>query len=609
MNANPAIGSLSKTTLLLTRRLLLVGLTALPAFGQANDGDSRDQPAIRFLEVPPSGGGADRMETIAGEVSGVNTSELKVVIFSLAGGTWFVQPFTDAPYTDIDSNNRFETEVHLGIHYAGLLVRPSYSPPATTGALPSKGGDVLAVTEQAAGRATAPSSEPVQMWWLIVAAIVLLSIIALTRRTESFVSAIEAFLSRVFEGSDRLSGSSLRNVVDWLASHYALLMLLGLICFVIACASAYADYFILDQSLTIFWPISGSTWVLAANIVALQALIGICLHLCRDKGKLVRRLLYGLLIVLLFSQFTIAYLRVVEIEAATKMEQSAIQVGNDAGSLTINDPSSVVEDQPAASNDLQTEPGGGKNYFSLYAILSGLITVACALSETFGMYAAVSYAGAALVWLIASPVVGALALVSCAFRFLSRSRIVEVAKVILAALIDALSKLGSLVVSGARSSLQGVRKTGRWLRTLPRELAHSYRSWRKARLSHREEVKRLRDTLKLERKYALEMLEIELRAKKEDAEAHWNHHASMTRKLHEAVENIFEGYLTGLKNSSMEISDRLSEEIVEVAAEKICQDAEPVVERVSSAIAEVYRKTNDLILSADGHKCTTVPPR
>jgi hypothetical protein len=255
------------------------------------------------------------------------------------------------------------------------------------------------------------------------------------------------------------------------------------------------------------------------------------------------------------------------------------------------------------------EPGGGKNYFSPYAILSGLITVACALSETFGMYAAVSYAGAALVWLIASPVVGALALVSGAFRFLRGSRIVEVAKVILAAFIDTLSKLGSLVVNGTRSSLQSVRKTGGWLRTLPRGLAHSYRSWRKARLSHREEVKRLRDTLKLERKYALEMLEIELRAKKENAEAHWNHHASMTRKLHEAVENIFEGYLMNLKNSSLEISDRLSDEVVEVAAEKIRQDAEPVVEHISSAIAEVYRKTNDLILSGDGHKCTTAPPR
>jgi hypothetical protein len=555
------------------------------------------------------------MEMIAGEVSGVNPSRHRVVIFSLASGKWFVQPYYNAPYTSIDANRRFETEVHLGTRYAALLVRPSYNPPSTTISLPSKGGDVLAVTEHApgshdqkgGGAITAPSPHAFQWWWLVVIAVLLSSLIALTGRGEHFVSAVGTSLSKVFEGGDKLLGLSLRAAVDWLKSNKALLTLLGLICLMVAGASAYADYYILNQSLIIFWPISETTWALAANIVALQALVGICLHLFRDNGQPVRSLLYGLLIVLLASQFAIAYLRVIEIEAVTESEHIAAQVENDAGSLSINDLSAIVESQPIVPSDPQSQAAspygaGHKSYLSPYAILSGVITVACALSETFGMYAAVSYAGGALVWLGTSPALGALTLASCVFRFLSRSRIVEVARVILAAWVDTLDKLGSIVVRGVRAALRCVRATPGWLRSLLPGLAQSFRCWQKARLRYKEDVKGLHDKLKLERKYEMEMLEIELRAKKEKAVTYWKQHAAMTGKLQEAVENILDGHLAHLKDSLRQISEKLSEDVVEMAAEKARKNAEPLVDRVSSAIAEVYGKTSDMLISGDGYE-------
>lgn len=107
------------------------------------------EPSIQITDVPPRGGGPDRMATIAGKVSGVNSNEFKVVIFSRTN-TWYVQPYANAPYTSIDALGKWETQTHLGDEYAALLVKPSYKPPATTDTLPPEGGLVLAVISVAA---------------------------------------------------------------------------------------------------------------------------------------------------------------------------------------------------------------------------------------------------------------------------------------------------------------------------------------------------------------------------------------------------------------------------------------------------------------------------
>lgn len=101
------------------------------------------KPAIAITTVPPRGEGPDRMELIAGTVSGVDVSQCKVVVFAKTD-TWYVQPTIAEPYTSVEPGGRWETDTHLGYEYAALLVRPSYKAPATVGALPAVGGNVLA---------------------------------------------------------------------------------------------------------------------------------------------------------------------------------------------------------------------------------------------------------------------------------------------------------------------------------------------------------------------------------------------------------------------------------------------------------------------------------
>jgi len=89
------------------------------------------------------GAGPDRVEKMAGTVSGVNREECRVVVFARTN-TWYVQPYAASPYTTI-SNGKWETDTHLGDEYAALLVKSSYKPTATTDTLPKVGGDVLAI--------------------------------------------------------------------------------------------------------------------------------------------------------------------------------------------------------------------------------------------------------------------------------------------------------------------------------------------------------------------------------------------------------------------------------------------------------------------------------
>jgi len=56
-----------------------------------------------------------------------------------------VQPLTVQPFTPIEPDSTWKSTIHLGIEYAALLVREGYRPPATTEALPTAGGDVIAV--------------------------------------------------------------------------------------------------------------------------------------------------------------------------------------------------------------------------------------------------------------------------------------------------------------------------------------------------------------------------------------------------------------------------------------------------------------------------------
>jgi hypothetical protein len=106
-----------------------------------------ENPVIRFTKIPPHGAGPDRTETIAGTVSGVNARECDCQIVLYAkGDVYYVQPYVDAPYTELRADGAFENETHLGSHYLAALVKKSYKAAATILEAPPVGGEVLAIT-------------------------------------------------------------------------------------------------------------------------------------------------------------------------------------------------------------------------------------------------------------------------------------------------------------------------------------------------------------------------------------------------------------------------------------------------------------------------------
>jgi hypothetical protein len=141
----------NRTLIINSIPVILIAILSMSVLGQTGGNKAAD-PSIQITVIPPRGAGPDKMEAIAGTVSGVNAKECKVIIFALGGDTWYVQPFEASPDTLIGADNKWETDTHLGSQYAALLVKSSYKPPAKTGTLPKLGGPVLALVRVPAKR-------------------------------------------------------------------------------------------------------------------------------------------------------------------------------------------------------------------------------------------------------------------------------------------------------------------------------------------------------------------------------------------------------------------------------------------------------------------------
>jgi len=68
------------------------------------------------------------------------------VLYVKSGELWWVQPFTDRPFTKILGDSSWKNQTHLGSEYAALLVDSGYTPSDTTETLPSLGVGVVAAT-------------------------------------------------------------------------------------------------------------------------------------------------------------------------------------------------------------------------------------------------------------------------------------------------------------------------------------------------------------------------------------------------------------------------------------------------------------------------------
>ena len=150
---------------LLTALIVLLASVDLSQAATRQERNSEaTMPRIAITRVPPKGAGLEVMENIAGRANGVDTKQVRVVLFAHTN-TWYVQPYAASPYTAIAESGNWETKSHLGDEYAALLVEASYRPPATTDTLPEVAGPVLAIARVAAratggGSVSVPSKLP-----------------------------------------------------------------------------------------------------------------------------------------------------------------------------------------------------------------------------------------------------------------------------------------------------------------------------------------------------------------------------------------------------------------------------------------------------------------
>lgn len=90
-------------------------------------------------------GGPEETDLISGKVTGTNLTSLQIVIYTKAGGKWWVQPTTENPYTLILSNGTWQNEIYLGNQYAIILVTKSFKPKNTLITLPQLDNSVKAI--------------------------------------------------------------------------------------------------------------------------------------------------------------------------------------------------------------------------------------------------------------------------------------------------------------------------------------------------------------------------------------------------------------------------------------------------------------------------------
>ncbi len=89
-------------------------------------------------------GDRSKLESIEGRAVGARPGQ-QIVLYTQSEELWWVQPFTGQPFTKIDDNSRWKSQIHLGTQYAALLVEPGYNPPETAESLPARGSGIEAV--------------------------------------------------------------------------------------------------------------------------------------------------------------------------------------------------------------------------------------------------------------------------------------------------------------------------------------------------------------------------------------------------------------------------------------------------------------------------------
>src|SRR5580658_4269688 len=117
------------------------------------------KPSVQITLVPAaSPGGPVQMDFIEGRASGAKPGE-RIVLYARSG-VWWIQPFANQPFTDIQPDSTWRNSTHLGTDYAALLVEPRFQAATKVTTLPAEGKGVVAVAT-ARGRPVAPIASKV----------------------------------------------------------------------------------------------------------------------------------------------------------------------------------------------------------------------------------------------------------------------------------------------------------------------------------------------------------------------------------------------------------------------------------------------------------------
>jgi hypothetical protein len=111
-------------------------------------------PTVAFSKVPPAYQESpyktditerDYKQDIAeGRATGARQGQ-RIVLYANTDGRWGSCPQSGQPFAKIENDGRWKASVHLGLHYAALLVDPTYNPPEQTESLPIVGNGVVAL--------------------------------------------------------------------------------------------------------------------------------------------------------------------------------------------------------------------------------------------------------------------------------------------------------------------------------------------------------------------------------------------------------------------------------------------------------------------------------
>ena len=134
------------TTRLLTLIALLLSLLA-GCHSPSNSLTAGATPKIEFTSVPLVGpDNPEKLRSIKGRVIGAQPGQ-QIVLYARGQTTWWVQPFANQPFTQIQADSSWSSSTHPGSEYAALLVGPDFQPPLTSNVLPTKGVIASAVAK------------------------------------------------------------------------------------------------------------------------------------------------------------------------------------------------------------------------------------------------------------------------------------------------------------------------------------------------------------------------------------------------------------------------------------------------------------------------------